>query len=211
MRFHLFFLITMLVAFNSCVDLRDSDFYPDVDDSRLPRYSEKGYDIAGALINGDAWRSQRRPFTEIMLFDISRVDTVIFEMYGEMIDGNRKGDYVSVYIYQTTKEINSYIDLKQLEDKEIILDGVKNYAELKYHPRSEDPFAYKSGKGKLIFKSIRDVKNITYINSEELFHSHPVYFSGIFELSFENQHENLNGLTKGRFDFKVDVKVSTLL
>jgi len=188
------------------VDLRDSDFHPDKEDSRLPRYTEKGYDVAGALIDGDAWRVERHPFTEIMLFDISKVDTVVFEMYGKMIDGNGKDDYVSIYIYQTNIEMSTYSDLKQLECNEIILDGVKNYAEIKYFPIREERFTYKSGTGKLNFKSIRDIKNVNYRDPQNRFHSHPVHFSGIFELSFENQAGNLVEITKGRFDFKVDLK-----
>ena len=106
----LFFLITALVGISiqSCIDLRDSDFFPDDEDSRLPKYSENGYDIAGALLNDDAWRAERKPFSEVMLLDISRNDAVIFELYGQMLDGIYSEDHVSFSIYQTGFNFESF-------------------------------------------------------------------------------------------------------
>lgn len=192
----------------SCLDLRDSDFNPDNEDNRLPAYSEKGYDIAGALINNNAWRAERKPFSEVMLVDISKPDTMVFEMYGKLIGGVGQGDYIDFYIYQTRVDINSFADLKKLEGKMVSLNGENNYAELKYSPKNEIPFYNKNGTGNLIFKSIREIENVTYNNttSESLFHLHPVYISGTFELSFKDSLENQIKINKGRFDFKAYFK-----
>jgi hypothetical protein len=200
----LIFLLTAIISISiqSCVDLRDSDFYPDDEDSRLPRYSEKGYDIAGALLNDNAWRAERKPFSEIMLLDISKKDTAIFEMYGKLIDGEGQGDYVDFYIYQTGINIESFTDLKDLEGKTIVLDGNENYAVLEYTPKNENPNYYLNGIGTLIFKSVRETENVTYNSSgENMFNSHPTYISGTFELNFTNFK-----VEKGRFDFKLYVK-----
>lgn len=198
----------MYMTIQSCMDLRNSDFYPDDEDSRLPAYSEKGYDIAGALINNDAWRAERRPFSELMLVDISKTDTMVFEMYGEMIDGIRKEDRVEFYIYQTGIDINSFTDLKKLEGKTISFDGENNYAGLKYTPMNKFPYYDMNGTGKLVFKSIREIKNRTYMNNSNvsLFHIHPVYLSGTFELSFKDSLGNQIKIDKGRFDFKAYFK-----
>ena len=192
----------------SCIDLRDSDFNPDSEDSRLPAYSEKGNDIAGALINNDAWRAERKPFSDVMLVDFSKTDTMVFEMYGKLIDGVGQGDYINFYIYQTRVGINSFADLKKLEGKMISLNGANNYAELKYSPKNEIPYYNKNGTGNLIFKSIREIENVTYnkTTSESLFHLHPVYLSGTFELSFKDSLENQIKINKGRFDFKAYFK-----
>ena len=204
----LFMTLISCMSILSCIDLRDSDFKPDNEDSRLPAYSEKGYDIAGAIINNDAWRAKRKPFSEVMLVDISKTDTMVFEMYGEPIDGVGQGDYIDFYIYQTRVSINSFADLKKLEGKMISLSGDNNYAELKYSPKNEIPYYYKNGTGNLIFKSIREIENVTYNNttSESLFHLHPVYISGTFELSFKDSLENQIKINKGRFDFKAYFK-----
>lgn len=204
----LFMILILCVSILSCIDLRDSDFKPDNEDSRLPAYSEKGYDIAGAIINNDAWRSERKPFSEVMLVDISKTDTMVFEMYGELIDGVGQGDYIDFYIYQTRVIINSFADLKKLEGKMISLNGENNYAELKYSPKNKTAFYNKNGTGNLIFKSIREIENVTYNNttSESLFHIYPVYISGTFELTFKDSFEKQIKINKGRFDFKANFK-----
>lgn len=199
----LFLLIAIVgISTQSCVDLRDSDFNPDNEDSRLPEYTEKGYDIAGALLNGDAWRSERKPFSEIMQLDISKKDTFVFEMYGKLIDGEGQGDFVDFYIYQTELNIGTYTDLKSIEGKTIVLDGKDNYAELKYTPKNGDPIFYLDGTGTITFRTIWEKDNITFISSEEnLFNSHPTYISGTFELNFTKFE-----VEKGRFDYEIYIK-----
>jgi len=133
---------------------------------------------------------------------------MVFEMYGKLIDGVGQGDYIDFYIYQTRVDINSFADLKKLEGKMILLNGENDYAELKYSPMNEIPFYNKKGTGNLTFKSIREIENVTYNNTtnERLFHIHPVYISGTFELNFKDSLENQIKINKGRFDFKANFR-----
>ena len=184
----------------------DDDPGLDPNDSRLPAYSNKGYNIAAALINNVVWNAENRApwnmgYVYASTLDVFKTDSLIFAISGIKKNEKNKRLIIDISFHLSNLNIKTYSDLKALENKLFILDGQKNYAEL----NDDDCYLYKNGVGNFLIKSVKEVTNVTsYGKDPKEFHIHPIIISGTFELKFKNPKETLS-VDKGRFDFVANI------
>lgn len=200
-----FYSFILLLA---CLSILSCDDKPglDPDDSRLPAYSNKGYNIAAALINNVVWNAKNnsiwnKGYNYASTLDVFKTDSLIFKIGGISLDEKREITIIDISFHLSNLNIKTYSDLKALENKLFILDGQNNYAEL----NNDNCYLYKKGVGSFLIKSVKEVTNVTSSGKDpEEFYIHPIILSGTFELKFKNQEETLS-VDKGRFDFVANI------
>ncbi len=169
----------------------DNEPIPDPIDPRVPKYTEKGCDVAGALVNDGVWES----VVYVGMFSGSNNRPVItIDRQGESLSlefsGYTSGKYSSIIFHMTDLGISSFQDLILLDGRKIQLDGLENSG---YYTGGADlPIDMKRGVGQIYFK--RASKNPTY--SE-------IRVSGTFGFSYVDSNGNQIKVTSGRFDYDI--------
>jgi hypothetical protein len=162
---------------------------PDPVDPRLPMYTERGNNVAGAFINGDVWISQvenhidggRSYEPEFVIYKDADSATLVFSgLLSNQV-------YTEIKFDLKNFNENSVTDLTVLSQTLFALDGVAGSGEV-------DPLIYDSSDscrfyGQIIFKSVRKV--------DDRF----VIISGTFGLFTGNGCTS--AVTYGRFDFEL--------
>lgn len=99
-----------------------SVFVPDPVELRIPRYSEEGYNIAGAFINDVAWKAEaiclfidcKDPLA-LSRFRDSLGTSMEFRLKGSMHEGLQQYDDYDLVFRLTNQTIDDLTDLKQLQ------------------------------------------------------------------------------------------------
>lgn len=177
-----FLASVVLLAYFSCEPI----YIPDPIDPRLPKYTEEGYNVAGALVNNNLWKSQRdfsflksdpnNPRIDYFLSADSLV--MIFSGETDNITFSFKGLGIT-----TLKE------LTKLNSMKLSLDGLKSSAFLSdYFEECES-----SGLGQIYFRSVKFAEQ-----------SQRVVLSGTFGFDQNDPVCGKHSVTYGRFDYRVD-------
>lgn len=172
----------------------NGEFVPDPIDPRLPVYSEKGHNAAGALVNGKTWRAVKgssflHVSNELTIWKDLNDSTL--HLY---IDGYYKdtafimGTDIEFVLDTKSKNISH---LRNLIDKKFSLDGNLNYGTLDDYNLSESHC--KSIFGQLYIKSVRKQSNEN--NSYNI--------TGTFGFTIDNDSCGRVEVKYGRFDYIV--------
>ncbi len=165
----------------------EGTFVNDPIDPRLPKYTENGYDVAGAFINDQIWRS----VVEISLFttinEPSFISTPGSDSLAVRFSGEIKQDAtpIDIAFYLNGINISTFNDLEKLNDKIITLDGSHNQGGVIYE--SLDYTNTKGGTGQIYFTKV------------EVTDSASATVSGTFGFNINDSIE----VTYGRFDYRV--------
>lgn len=176
----------MLIALCSCT------FMEKQDSMELPKYTETGENIAGALIDNSLWIS--RSVTGAIGSD--SVVRLSFEPGVLYMDSEITKSH-SISFYLTGATMQSYRDLALLNDTTIVLDGKGNYAvtnascELEICEQSTGTLTIK----RATLEKINDI-----IDRQK--HLYYVILSGTFKFKSESCDDCR--VREGRFDFTVD-------
>ena len=192
--------IIVTSVFISC----DSNFIPDPIDPRLPKYSNGGYNTAGALINHDVWIS--RSYTEsywdagwgapewIEIFHNgssiiadSTNNSLILHFFGLI-----STDSTTLEFHLTGLNINAINDFSYLKEQKIQLDGTANMGVCIRYRGTNDSTKYikKGGVGQLY------IKNVSVIDSLK-----STTLSGTFGFSVNPSTADTFEVSYGRFDY----------
>ena len=183
-------------------------FIPDPVDPRLPKYTEDGNQVAGALINETAWKTDwglkgewggNRSF---YFTNYPAGDSITLTIDGLYIEGPDKNAEISFVFVIKNMELKNTDDLPSLKGQTFKLDGINEYAVMndinRTAPRVVNYFY--SGNGELKIQNVKSVKNITLTrNNGEKYH--PQIVAGTFYIDF---NQNNIKVESGRFDFALN-------
>ncbi|TKG91163.1 hypothetical protein EYV94_22420 [Puteibacter caeruleilacunae] len=189
--------IVRLILVVSCFALVACEgiFIPDPIDPRIPKYTETGNDVAGALINDEIWESVRSfsfpNYTQVSTIHIwPEKDSLEVCFFGET---NSRSACIGFHL--TDLGIQSFNDLKKLEGEKVSLDGEEN---LGYY--FEDGVGGNQyGTGQVYFKQVLPKEDSGII------------LSGTFGFTITNgAHKGMNVLY-GRFDYYIDKDTEVII
>lgn len=169
-------------------------FILDPIEPRLPKYTENGYDVAGAFINNEIWSSvvfygflktSDKPY--IIVSAIKDSLTICF-------DGENNYQNNIIEFHLVGLNIRKFDDLTLLKNKKIQLDGVKNMGVfrknyLPYSPNSEGT----GGIGQIYIKQVA---------FNDLLDN--VILSGTFGFAINNSASGTTEVSYGRFDYTIN-------
>lgn len=165
-------------------------FIPDPIDPRIPKYTEEGNNVAGAIIDNKIWESVMtigfpyvydQPF--IRLWQLNDSLSLRFS-------GSTAGENSSIEFHLSGLNITKFEDLVALEGHKIQLDGIKNTG---YYIENDMPSTYDNkGIGQIYFRNVR-IKNS----------SSQIILSGTFGFSTTGPNGNSTKVSFGRFDYQV--------
>lgn len=182
----------LLLLLSGCGEV----YIPDPVELRIPKYSEDGNQVAGAIINGESWKTElgcgflkgcNFPL-QISSFPIA--DSLIIILYGDLQEGLNKGKPISINFVLKNQSIEDFWDLLQLKDGLFIVNGTDVLATTGNFDISHDCM-----RGQILF---REVKHIASNGDEPR-----IILAGTFGLECD-QNGELITIYKGRFDFSLE-------
>ncbi|MBS1681346.1 MAG: hypothetical protein JST48_06520 [Bacteroidetes bacterium] len=181
-----------LLLINSCSYV----WVPDPIDPRLPKYTEKGYNTAGALINGKLWKSTVEYFLIGGAIDVPQVlffpnqDSLVVNFYGKMDSLSNSTVTVSFLLKNT--QVNGWEDMIQLKGEKFTIDGTANKAWVIPGYSFYTVPCPSSATGQLYIK---------YFKVDSTAGNHGIIMSGTFSLTQNDATCGSYQVTYGRFDY----------
>jgi hypothetical protein len=182
-------------------------FIPDPLDPRLPKYTEDGNMVAGALINDVAWKTDWRVDIEyrnrsFYFTSYPAGDSISLTIDGSYIEGPDKNTDVSFVFVIKKMRLRNTDDLVNLKFRTFKFDGNYVYAVMNDINRPAPGVInyFYSGNGELKFQNVVPGKGITWTrdNGEEY---HPQIVTGTFYMNFNKDSIKVKS---GRFDFAIN-------
>ena len=187
-------LSNLIVAFLVLITTGcDPVVVPDPIDPRLPKYTEKGYNVAGAFVNQKVWESVLtygfvRNNGEPYVLAFNSQDSIII-----CFDGQLETQDVAVKFHLKGLHIQKFSDLINLNDTKIQLDGTRNAGTLGKYTSPWDSVGMEShGAGQLYIKKV--------VLDDSL---KSVIFSGTFGFNLNNPITGISEVSYGRFDYRL--------
>jgi len=189
-------LILVLLKVSGC---REEKFVPDPNDPRLPKYTERGNEVAGALISDMAWKTNFKTFFDappgyaFYIYNYPNKDSLIVMILGTINDGKNKGMPIDIFIGIKGAGVKVYRELKNLKNKIFTIDGKTNYSTL------EDRAMILGGKTESVKNGIG---TFYFVNVQQPKNDDRYIISGTFDFHFQTLSGQVD-VQKGRFDFTV--------
>lgn len=168
----------------------EGTFVPDPINPRLPKYTEDGNGVAGALVNNDIWKSQ----VEFFIYSYDEPYIIISPEQDNIsikFNGITNEDNASIKFDLTGLQITKFEDLLKLEGKKITLDESKNIG---YYIFKKNIYTTKNI-GQIYFKHT----SIEESNGEKA-----IILSGTFGFTATNVDGKSIKITYGRFDYYIN-------
>lgn len=179
-------LAICMLLFAAC----DGVFVPDPIDPRLPKFTEDGNNVAGAMINDQVWKSQVKIdfpyiYNEPYIIASSVKDSLVVRFWGNTSWGNS-----SIEFHLTGINVHKFEDLTNLNDQKIELDGEQNSG---YYIESHSSSVVENkGIGQVYFTNATANDSVSVIT-----------LSGTFGFTVPQTNGNDIKVTYGRFDYRV--------
>ena len=198
-------LALLLIYFESCLQEK---FIPDPADPRLPKYTECGNEVAGALINNVAWKSEffvgfdNPSIDPCYLTNYISGDSATIEFVGECNQGPSKGSPISFLVSLPNFQIPAINDLTRLSGQTFTIDGTKNAVRIVDYFKviNSRKKVFKGGSGELTIIKIKPISNVTIGGSNGAASYHPMIMAGTFKFNFNADTVKIES---GRFDFEI--------
>lgn len=163
---------------------------PDPIDPRLPKYTEKGYQSAGAFINGSLWKSEVKGgflksyshTPEIECFP--EQDSLVITFSGDEIASGRSNVKIRFQLH-VSQEISEAKDMVKINGTKFTIDGTVNKATISKYP---DYICTASGEGQLYLKYIGKANGRSIM-------------AGTFGFTLNDPSCGSLSVTYGRFDY----------
>lgn len=197
------FIVSLVLFASGCLE---ETFIPDPSDPRLPKYSEDGNQVGGALVNDVAWKTDYEAnfnYTKRSFFftNYSSGDSITIHFDGIFTEGKSKDRPLRFVVVVKKIQLSGLEDLKTLERRSFNLDGITNYAVLDDGFRAiQDSIDYfYGGTGAITFTQVKPMIDLTFTdpNGEKY---HPLIVAGNFRFHFDQPSIDV---TMGRFDFRI--------
>jgi len=189
LRFNHSVLRMLVVLFlTSC----DAVFVPDPVDPRLPKYTEDGNNVAGALVNGDLWHNLLHKFFFTSYYWL-QIETYQPDSLIMFFEGSIQEESVTFEFHLKGFQVFSFNDLSNLHNKKIFLDGtIQKALYKKWDAEMHTTSAFDNGTGQLY------VKNVAFYDN-----STKAIISGTFGFTVTDSLGLPIEISYGRFDYKV--------
>lgn len=107
-------------------------FIPDPNDARLPRYTEEGNMVGGALVNDVAWKTRRESkalgvYEAFYFTNYANGDSVTLDLQGKFTEGQMKDRTFDFFLVFKGMQLKNITDLIAFEGRTFTLDGMNNY------------------------------------------------------------------------------------
>ena len=198
-------ILLLLVATGLFGCLKEK-FEPYRGDRRLPKYTEKGNQVSGALINNVAWKTHFKPFrsgrTEVFsLRNNALGDSLVVELRGEINEGAGLGKSVTFLFVIRGFQLTRLQDVEKLHETRFPLNGTRIYAILHdpYRVYSDSTKSRSNAVGALYFKRVREKTDLSFTRGNGSSY-HPFIASGTFDFTIAHQGRTIE-VKNGRFDF----------
>lgn len=196
--------LSSVLALSGCLIEK---FNPDPDNPNLPKYTEEGNQVGGALVNKVAWKTDYAvnydgPTASVFYFtNFSEGDSVMVTLSGKYNEGTKKNFPLDFLISIKGLQLGSTDEIKNLKGRTFLLDGVQNQAicldsfeSLKTHKDK-----YFSGEGRFLIKNVKEIKSLSFTRPTGEKYN-PLIVSGLFDFEFKRDSIKIES---GRFDFQV--------
>jgi hypothetical protein len=197
-------IVILLTTLKSC----DETFVPDPQDSRLPKYTETGNKVAGALINDVAWKtnwfvSEAGANRCFYFTNYAQGDSIALHLDGIYTEGPSNDAPINfTFIIKTVTQLNNVDNVKLLTGQTFQLDGRDNYVNIDDRSEmiNENVGAYLHGTGELTINNVKVIQSTTWTrdNGEKY---NPLIVAGTFNFNFASPEIVVKS---GRFDFVVN-------
>jgi len=176
----------------------EETYVPSKGNESLPAKTSSGNNIAGALVNGTAWRSTisegsfMNPYRDLMVFRNQPVDSTTYleiNLYGEMNDKFNEGTRVEFYFMLADSQIQDIQEVTQWRGDSMHFEGKRNYTGINSSLMEDG--GCEGGTGWIHFKKIA-------LRNEDNY-----FMAGTFELTINNRCAQTR-VRKGRFDFTLE-------
>ncbi len=165
----------------------DSVFVPDPIDPRIPKYTEKGNNVAGAYVNDCIWKSEKTwvitGFTDAPSFTVWPASNSVVICF----TGSVENSLASIEFHLKDLDIFDFEDLPKLNGQKITIDGYRNVA---YYNKGSYNSESNEGSGQLYMKNVQMNDSLT-----------AVIFSGTFGFTVADTLGNSTKISYGRFDY----------
>lgn len=198
-------VVAVIAVLPGCIEEK---FIPDPSDPRLPKYTENGNQVGGALINDVAWKTDfstnfglqgNRSF---YFTNHGAGDSVTLTLDGIVTEGTNKDAPISFIVVLKNRSLEKLEDIASMDGETFLLDGEVNQVILddRYETIRHGVDYHYGGSGRITFRNIRTVRNttITRQNGDKY---NPLIVAGTFEFSFS---EISTTVKLGRFDFYIN-------
>ncbi len=178
-------LVVIILVVSACNGI----FIPDPINPRIPKYTEEGNNVSGALVDNNIWKSvEQWGFYEITdMPDITvwpENDSLSLRFTGSIDEENPS----SIEFHMKGLKIDKFADLTTLNGKKIQLDGIKT-AGYFLNDSSTDSI---KGVGQIYFRNVKTEDSPTSI-----------ILSGTFSFSVHRSDGKILNVTSGRFDYQI--------
>jgi hypothetical protein len=173
----------------------------------VPKYTENGNQVGGALVNGIAWKTDFSigfNFTNRAFYftNYSSGDSVTLNLDGTFTEGANNERPLNFVVVLKNMSLHKLEDIKHLAGQTLILDANPNYALIDdgFRTIRDTVEYYYGGTGKITFKKVKPLTNIS-LSGQNGERYNPLIVAGTFEFHFEQDSIDV---TMGRFDFQIN-------
>lgn len=189
----------LLLLLSSCGEV----YIPDPVELRIPKYSEDGNQVAGAIINGESWKTEfdcgflAGCYYPLQISSFPNADSLLITLYGDLQEGLNKGKPISIKFVLKNQSVEDFWDLLQLKDGLFIVNGTDVLA----GTYNQNAFFYDSttqsscNRGQILFRKVKHIPS----NGDDP----RIILAGTFGLECD-QNGELITIYKGRFDFSLE-------
>jgi hypothetical protein len=185
-------LVFAMVTLASCEGI----FVEDPIEPRLPRYTSIGNNVAGAFIDHKVWRSiVYQGFSAYSNSPIVENYPIVDSLNLLFLGNSLSNEDVNLEFHFKNLRIYDFLDLKNLNNRKIILDGHNCFAIIKSYDETNGIVIADSGIGQIYFKNVHAVDSLMYSD---------IIISGTFAFIAKKGDNSTQEVLSGRFDYKIN-------
>ena len=190
-------IITSIFVMVSCKGEKEEKFIPSEENEGLPAKTASGNNVAGALVNETAWRSNMRGGHELrnlMTFhnrDTDSINYLQIRLHGEMNGGFHEGaDVDFIYMLADTQLVNIN-NVTAWRGDTLQTSDPRSFTGMRSHSNYVFPQECDGGNGWIHFDKIKEQSDENYL------------MAGTFGLTIRDSCAYMR-VRKGRFDFVLE-------
>ncbi|MEK6478672.1 hypothetical protein WJR50_14095 [Catalinimonas sp. 4WD22] len=192
-------LLSILLLLSGCGEV----YIPDPVELRIPKYTEDGNQVAGAIINGESWKTEydcgflAGCDFPLQISSFPNADSLVLIFYGRLQEGLNKGKSVDLKFVFKNQTIEDFWDLLQLKDSLFIVDSANVLAGIgDLNPFFNDSTAQTyCNRGQMFFRKAEHIAG-------DQDNAPSIILAGTFGLECD-QNGEIATVYKGRFDFSL--------
>lgn len=183
-----------LLLLSGCAEV----YIPDPVELRIPKYTEDGNQVAGAIINGESWKTEfdcgffAGCYFPLQISSFPSADSLVITFYGDLQEGLNKGKPIDIKFVLKSQTVEDFWDLLQLKDGLFMVNGTDVLAET-----GKFDISHNCMRGQILFRKVEHIPSNGQNDGPR------ILLAGTFGLECD-QNGELMTIYKGRFDFSLE-------